>query len=124
MIWVILRNKQSLITALDITCVNAKITSIESGLSYSVRSASNSFAVRESAKEKTAAKAGKAMLQNCRKALRDNNSLGDYLPVLIYYEVSIQSFFDLHFLLLIKFNVIIFFYFSRRPQTFLTGAQL
>ena len=45
--------------------VNAEATSIESGLSYSGRSACNLSAVRESAKEETSVRAGKAMAAWC-----------------------------------------------------------
>ena len=47
--------------------VNAEATSIESGLSYSGRSACNPLEVRESAKEETTFKAGKAMGAWCRQ---------------------------------------------------------
>ncbi len=47
--------------------VNTEATSIESGSSYCGRSARNPSTVRESAKEETAAKAGKAMAVWCRQ---------------------------------------------------------
>ncbi len=45
--------------------VNTEVTSIESGLSYSGRSVCNLSEARESAKEETAFKAGKAIDEWC-----------------------------------------------------------
>ena len=57
-----LHNKQKPYYCTEHHYVNTEATSIESGLSYSGRSVCNPSAVRESAKEETAAKAGKAMV--------------------------------------------------------------
>jgi hypothetical protein len=58
---VMLLNKQKPYYCMEHHFVNTEATSIESGLSYSGRSGCNPSAVRESAQEETAFKAGKAM---------------------------------------------------------------
>ena len=62
-----LHDKQKPYYCMEHHYVNAEATSIESGLSYSGRSACNPSEVRESAKEETAFKAGKAMNVWCRQ---------------------------------------------------------
>ncbi len=64
---VMLHNKQKPYYCTEHHYVNAEATSIESGLSYSGRSVSNLSKVRESAKEETTSKAGKAMGAWCRQ---------------------------------------------------------
>ena len=77
---VMLHNKQKPWTAWSIRCVNAEATSIESGLSYSGRSAGNRSAVRASAKEGTSVKAKKAMTVWCRQKSAEVVVLERYEP--------------------------------------------
>ena len=64
---VMLHDKQKPYYCIDHQYVNTEATSIESGLSYSGRSACNPLAVRESTKEETTSKVDKAMGDWCRK---------------------------------------------------------
>ena len=67
MVWVMLHNKQKPDYCTERHCVNAGATSIESGLSYSGRSVCNPLAIRESVKEETSFKVGKAMSRWCKQ---------------------------------------------------------
>ena len=64
---VMLHNKQKPYYCMGHHHVNAEATSIESGLSYSGRSACNLSEARESAKEETAFKAVKVINVWCRQ---------------------------------------------------------
>ncbi len=62
---VMLHNKQKPYYCMEHPYVNTEATSIESGLSYPGRSVCNLSAARESVKEETASKAGKAIDEWC-----------------------------------------------------------
>ncbi len=62
---VMLPNKQKPYYCMEHSSVNTEATSIESGLSYSGRSVCNLSEARESAKEETTVKAGKAIIVWC-----------------------------------------------------------
>ncbi len=75
-----LHNKQKPYYCMEHLHVNTEATSIESGLSYSGRSACKLSAARESAKEETAFKAGKAIGVWCRQKSAEVVVLGRYEP--------------------------------------------
>ena len=77
---VMLHNKQKPCYCMEHHYVNTEATSIESGLSYSGRSVCNPSEVQESAKEETAAKAGKAMVVWCRQKSAEVVVLKGYEP--------------------------------------------
>jgi hypothetical protein len=74
--WVMLHNKQKPYYCMEHFYVNTEATSIESGLSYSGRSGCKLSEVRGSAKEETAAKAGKAIGVWCTAEVSRGRSTG------------------------------------------------